>query len=80
MRGLSWPARRNSICTDGARVAATLAADTVFSHVLGEGIAAVPVWPWSDDRGLHAISSPGCLNSTLSAAEECDRRRSAQAW
>jgi hypothetical protein len=43
MRGLSWPARRNSICTDDARVAATLAADTVFSHAPGEGIAAMPV-------------------------------------
>ena len=39
---LSWPACRHSICTDGARVAATLAAGTVFSHVLGEGIAAHP--------------------------------------
>ena len=66
---LSWPARRRSICTGGARVAAMLAADTAFSHVLGEGIAAAPRRPWSDDCGLHAISSPGCLNSTLSAAD-----------
>jgi hypothetical protein len=67
---LPWTARRHSICTGGARVAATLAADTAFSHVLGESIAAAPRRPWSDDCGLHAISSPGCLNSTLSAAIE----------
>jgi len=43
LRALSWPARRHSISSGGARVAATLAADTVFSHVLGEGIGAEPV-------------------------------------
>jgi len=37
-------------------VAATLAADTAFSHVLDEGIAAAPWRPWSDHCGLRAIS------------------------
>jgi hypothetical protein len=39
------------------RVAAALAADTAFSRVLGEGIAAGPKRPWGDHRGLHVISS-----------------------
>ena len=64
---LSWPARRRSICTGGARVAAMLAADTAFSHVLGEGSQLHP-----GGRGvITAVAChlfPGCLSSTLSAA------------
>ena len=51
--------RGHSTFTGGAGGPAALAADTAFSHVLGEGegIAAAPWRPRMDRCGLHAISS-----------------------
>jgi hypothetical protein len=65
-RGASLTRPRPRHLHRGVRVAAALAADTTFSHVLGEGIAAGPRRPWGDHRGLHVF--PGCRRSTLSAA------------
>jgi hypothetical protein len=49
------PVAARRTCTEGVLLAVALAANTVFSHVLGEGIAAPP--------GGHGVITAVCVPS-----------------